>query len=85
MEHLDAAIAVARKYRYSFRIVTLDGQILNPGGSMTGGSASRSAGILSRANELERLNQQLTGIQNRVAEGVRVVAESERESTAAAY
>lgn len=32
MEHLDAAIAVARKYGYRFRIVTLDGQVLNPGG-----------------------------------------------------
>ena len=62
MEDLDAAIAAARKYGYKFRIVTLDGQVLNPGGSMTGGSASRSAGILSRANELERLNQQLADI-----------------------
>ena len=44
MEDLDAAIAAARKYGYQFRIVTLDGQVLNPGGSMTGGSASRSAG-----------------------------------------
>ncbi len=56
MEDLDHAIAAARKYGYKFRIVTLDGQVLNPGGSMTGGSASRRAGILSRANELERLN-----------------------------
>ncbi|MFQ9472636.1 MAG: hypothetical protein ACLR0P_05415 [Oscillospiraceae bacterium] len=61
MEDLDAAIAAARRYGYRFRIVTLDGQVLNPGGSMTGGSASRSAGILSRANELERLNVQSAG------------------------
>ena len=61
MEDLDHAIAAARKYGYKFRIVTLDGQVLNPGGSMTGGSASRSAGILSRANELERLNEQGPG------------------------
>ena len=54
---MDTAIAMARKYGYRFKIVTLDGQVLNPGGSMTGGSASRSAGILSRANELERLNR----------------------------
>ncbi len=85
MENLDAAIAAARKYQYSFRIVTLDGQVLNPGGSMTGGSASRSAGILSRANELERLNSQLQDIRARVAEGARALAEAERESTAAAY
>lgn len=85
MENLDAAIAAARKYGYKFRIVTLDGQVLNPGGSMTGGSASRSAGILSRANELERLNKQRTEIQSRVSEVAWAMAEAERESTAAAY
>ena len=85
MEDLDAAIAAARKYGYKFRIVTLDGQVLNPGGSMTGGSASRSAGILSRANELERLNQQSQGIHNQALEAERLLAEAERESTAAAY
>ena len=85
MENLDAAIATARKYKYSFRIVTLDGQVLNPGGSMTGGSASRSAGILSRANELEQLGKQLQDIRARVAETEKAVAEAERESTAAAY
>ena len=85
MENLDAAIAAARKYGYKFRIVTLDGQVLNPGGSMTGGSASRSAGILSRANELERLNQQITGIQVQVTEAARAMSEAEREATAATY
>jgi chromosome segregation protein len=85
MEDLDAAIAAARKYGYRFRIVTLDGQVLNPGGSMTGGSASRSAGILSRANELERLNSQLSGIRIQVSETAKAVTEAERESTAAAY
>ena len=85
MEDLDSAIAAARKYGYKFRIVTLDGQVLNPGGSMTGGSASRSAGILSRANELERLNQQIVGVRDQGAEAARALAEAERESTAARY
>ena len=58
VEDLDCGIAIARKYRNSFRIVTLDGQVINRGGSMTGGSASRNAGILSRAAELERLREQ---------------------------
>ena len=52
---LDAAIAVSRKYNNRFKIVTLDGQVMNPGGSMTGGSVNKDAGILSRANELEKL------------------------------
>ena len=55
---IDAAIAMANKYRNRFKIVTLDGQVMNPGGSMTGGSVNKEAGILSRANELEKLNAQ---------------------------
>ena len=66
-EDMDAAIAMARKYGHRFKIVTLDGQVLNPGGSMTGGSVSRSAGILSRANELERLNRQRAGVEEQRA------------------
>ena len=57
-QDLDAAIAMANKYRNRFRIVTLDGQVMNPGGSMTGGSTNKEAGILSRANELEKLTAQ---------------------------
>ena len=85
MEDLDAAIAAARRYGYRFRIVTLDGQVLNPGGSMTGGSASRSAGILSRANELERLNSQSAGLQEQLEQAARALEEAEREAKGAAY
>ncbi len=84
-EDLDAAIAIARKYGYRFRIVTLDGQVLNAGGSMTGGSASRSAGILSRANELERLGTQLGGIQSKRKAALQSMEDAKRELTAAEY
>ncbi len=55
---IDAAIAMAKKYNNRFKIVTLDGQVVNAGGSMTGGSVNKEAGILSRANELEKLTKQ---------------------------
>ncbi len=58
VENIDFAIAMAKKYANRFKIVTLDGQVVNPGGSMTGGSVNKEAGILSRANELEKLTQQ---------------------------
>ena len=58
MEDMDSAIALARKFRNGFRIVTLDGQVINRGGSMTGGSVNRSAGVLSRANEQVAQEQQ---------------------------
>ena len=54
-EDLDAAIAIAKKFNYKFKIVTLDGQVVNAGGSMTGGAKLQNAGILSRGNELEKL------------------------------
>ena len=57
-ENIDQAISMAKKYGNRFKIVTLDGQVLNAGGSMTGGSVSREAGILSRANELAKLTAQ---------------------------
>ena len=57
-ENIDQAISMAKKYGNRFKIVTLDGQVINAGGSMTGGSVSREAGILSRANELEKLTRQ---------------------------
>ena len=57
-QDLDAAINMAQKYRNRFKIVTLDGQVMNAGGSMTGGSVNKEAGILSRANELEKLTAQ---------------------------
>ncbi len=59
-EDLDAAIAIAKKYKYKFKIVTLDGQVVNAGGSMTGGAKLQNAGILSRGNELEKLKASLS-------------------------
>lgn len=62
-DDIDSAIAIAKKYSYRFRIVTLDGQVINAGGSMTGGSRVQNAGILSRGNEIERLKGSLASMQ----------------------
>lgn len=58
VEDMDCAIGIAKRYFNRFKIVTLDGQVINPGGSMTGGSQSKSAGILSRGNMIDELNNQ---------------------------
>lgn len=55
VEDIDCAIGISKRYNNKYKIVTLDGQVMNPGGSMTGGSRSRSAGILSRSNLIEEL------------------------------
>ncbi len=61
---MDAAIAMSGRYNRRFKIVTLDGQVMNPGGSMTGGSVNKDAGILSRANELEKLSLEEKSLEN---------------------
>ncbi len=54
-ENIDYAIALARKFQYSLRIVTLDGELLSAGGSMTGGAFRNSSNLLGRKREIEEL------------------------------
>ncbi|MCL2019090.1 MAG: chromosome segregation protein SMC [Oscillospiraceae bacterium] len=70
-EDIDVATLLAKKHGYKFKIVTLDGQVINAGGSFTGGSLKETAGIISRkqeietlAKELEKLGEKLTSAQN---------------------
>ena len=84
-EDLDCGIAMARKYQNRFRIVTLDGQLINRGGSMTGGSVSKSAGVLSRANELETLEKRRDGLAGRLAAAQKEKDDAARELSAARY
>ncbi len=58
-EDLDSAVTIAKKYKYKFKTVSLDGQVVNPGGAMTGGSHIKNAGILSRAGDIEALKKAL--------------------------
>lgn len=55
VEDIDCAIGISKRYSNKYKIVTLDGQVMNPGGSMTGGSRAKGAGILSRANLIDEL------------------------------
>ncbi len=78
-EDMDCAVAIARRYGYRFRVVTLDGQVINPGGSMTGGSLSHSAGLLSRAGEIERLQAQAKAVGEQMAQNAAEVKTAEEE------
>ena len=55
VDHIDHGIAIARKYHYSIRMVTLEGESLNPGGSLTGGSFKNNSNLLGRRREIEEL------------------------------
>ena len=64
-EHMDAALALAKASGNRFRIVTLDGQILQAGGAMTGGSASRGTGALARAGKLREAQEQVKTLEEK--------------------
>ena len=85
VEDMDCGIAMARKYKNAFRIVTLDGQVINRGGSMTGGSTNRSAGVLSRAAELEKLNGRAAAMHAKLESAKAAEEAANRELAAAQY
>ena len=68
VEDLDDASRVARQMGYRNRIVTLDGQVINTGGSFTGGSLSRSAGLFSRRQEIEELKKKIAALEQKLDE-----------------
>ena len=57
VDTIDSAVTIAKQYGYRFRLVTLDGQVVNAGGSMTGGSLAKNAGLLGRRGEIEALRR----------------------------
>ena len=64
-ENLDSAVNIAKKMGYKFRIVSLDGQVVNAGGSLTGGSKARNSGLLGRAGEIERIREKAAELQKK--------------------
>ena len=75
-ETLSDAVRMSKNSGNRLRIVTLDGQLINAGGSMTGGSAAKGTGILSRANELEKLKISRRELEKETEECARSVAEA---------
>ena len=67
-EDIDLATLIAKKYGYRFKICTLDGQVINAGGSFTGGSVSRSTGILTRKNEIEEIKVEIAKLESETVE-----------------
>lgn len=64
-EDLDSAVAIAKRTKYRFRIVSLDGQVVNAGGSLTGGSRAKNSGLLSRASEIQKIREKAAALQKK--------------------
>lgn len=64
VEKIDDGIALARKYKQSLRIVTIEGELINPGGAMTGGAFKNTSNLLSRRREIEEFEKTVLQLQN---------------------
>ena len=67
VDNIDNAIAVARKNNQSLRLVTIEGELINPGGSMTGGAFRNSSNLLGRKRELDELKEQIDNMKSTAA------------------
>ncbi|TCT16971.1 condensin subunit Smc [Natranaerovirga pectinivora] len=66
VDHIDNGIRIAKKYNQSLRIVTLSGEVLNPGGSITGGSYKNNNNFLGRQRELETLDKNIKELEQQI-------------------
>ena len=81
-EDLNSAASIAKRYSYRFKVVTLDGQVVNAGGSLTGGSQLRNTGVLSRASEIAQLKAQTESLIEKAKEAENNTEQLNRECAA---
>ncbi len=82
VDHIDHAIALQRKYDQSLRIVTLEGESLNPGGSMTGGAFKNNSNLLGRRREMEELESSVKQLAKELEERKTLVETAKAKRTA---
>lgn len=66
VDNIDHAIAISRKFKNTVRLVTLEGELFNAGGSVTGGSFYRQASLMGRENEIKSLKSEITDLEKRM-------------------
>lgn len=82
VDHIDNGIALARKYHHTIRIVTTEGDLLNPGGSMSGGAFKNNHNLLGRRREMEDLEKQVSDLKEKlqtISEDIRTVSRKKSE------
>ena len=67
-DNMDNAVAMARQFGYRFKIVTLDGELLNAGGSISGGSVNKTSGFLSRSAQIKSLGEEIAQLDGEIKE-----------------
>ncbi len=81
-DDLNSATTAAKKYGYKFKVVTLDGQVVNAGGSLTGGSFAKNSGILSRSSEIAKIRQEADELMKKAESAKADYANAQSETAA---
>lgn len=68
VDTIDNAISIAKKYKQSLRIVTLEGELINPGGAMTGGAFKNASNLLGRKRELDEIDEQISQLNTKLTD-----------------
>lgn len=80
IDNIDNAIALSKKYRYAYKVVTLDGELINAGGALTGGSISKKlAGIFSRGRELKDIFENIRLLEENINKNKSLIEEKEQQ------
>ena len=76
VDNIDHAIAIGKKYRHSLRMVTIEGESLSPGGSMTGGAFKNNSNLLGRRREIEELERSVGILRKELEETQKSIVEN---------
>lgn len=91
VDHIDNALALAKKFKYTLRCVTLAGEALNPGGSISGGTFKNNSNFLGRGREMEELEEKVKQLRDEIAglneknEKLRASRQKKREENSALH
>lgn len=79
-DHIDHALQIAKKYHHTLRIVTLEGELLNAGGSMTGGAFKNAGNLLGRRREMEELKEKTNSVWKKWEEVKKQIDQNKKEN-----
>ena len=78
VDNVDNAVKIARKYEYGIRMVTLEGELLVPGGAISGGTFKNNSNLLSRRREMDELEKQVEDYKNQIAENEQAIEDTKK-------
>ena len=79
VDTIDNAMKISKKYHYSVRIVTLEGELINPGGSMSGGSFKNNSNLLGRRREMDELKKSIEAIEKELEDNKKSITDADEQ------